>query len=81
MYPRFSHRATRVSTCIFLLSSSLCAGSLVFAAPLSLNTPCESLLKLKLPDTTITVAKSETGESYRRLRDRRTCPFNMTPVF
>jgi feruloyl esterase len=26
---------------------------------------CESLLQLKLPDTTITVAKSETSESYR----------------
>ena len=65
MNPRFLHRATRVSTCIFLLSPSLCVASLGFAAPLSPTTPCESLLQLKLPDTTITVAKSETSESYR----------------
>jgi hypothetical protein len=49
MNPRFFHRATRVSICIFLLSLGLCVTSLGFAASLSPTTPCESLLQLNGP--------------------------------
>jgi feruloyl esterase len=62
---RFLHRATRVSICISLLSPATCLTSVGFAAPVTPNTGCESLLQLKLPDTTIIFAKSETSESYR----------------
>jgi feruloyl esterase len=62
---RLLHRATRVLMSIVLLSLGPFVTSPGFAAPPSQTTPCESLLRLKLPDTTITVAKSETNESYR----------------
>src|ERR1700723_1327773 len=43
----------------FLLSSA------VVVAPMAHAATCESLAHLALPDTTITLAKSETSESYR----------------
>jgi hypothetical protein len=39
--------------------------SAVVVAPMARAVTCESLAHLALPDTTITLAKSETSESYR----------------
>ena len=39
--------------------------SIIFAAPLAHAATCESLSYLVLPDTTITLAKSETAETYK----------------
>src|ERR1700733_14369853 len=39
--------------------------SIILAAPLAHAATCESLSHLVLPDTTITLAKSETAETYK----------------
>lgn len=58
------NRATRVSTSMSLFVLGVFATSMGMAAPAPHATPCESLLQLKLPDTTVTIAKSETRETY-----------------
>lgn len=57
-----SQHATRISMYVFLSSLGFFPTSMRSATP---TAPCESLFNLQLPHTTITVAKSETGESYR----------------
>jgi Tannase and feruloyl esterase len=61
----YLHHAHRISMYAFLSSLCFCPTSMGSAGPVTPTAPCGSLLKLKLPHTTITVAKSETGESYR----------------
>ena len=62
---RYLYHAIRISMCVLLLLLGFYPTSMASAVPVTSTAPCESLLKLQLPHTTITVAKSETGESYR----------------
>jgi hypothetical protein len=64
MYVRILNHAARSSTSVSLLALGVFATSMGMAAPVPHNTPCESLLQLKLPDTTVTIAKLETSETY-----------------
>ena len=64
MYVRILNHAARRSTSVSLLALGVFATSMGMAAPVPHTAPCESLLQLKLPDTTVTIAKLETSETY-----------------
>ncbi len=64
MYVRILNHAARSSTSVSLLALGVFATSMGMAAPAPHTAPCDSLLQLKLPDTTVTIAKLETSETY-----------------